>query len=74
MAPRTFKILELSLRDVFEALALIHHNSFEVFNTLLDCFPKDHFIGVIEDTFGVFFDDDSEKLLHQRVDKMCRDM
>lgn len=74
LAPKTFKLAELSLTEIFQSLAAIHDNSFEIFNTMLACFPQNYFIGVIEDSFGAFFDDDTEVKLNQRIDRMQRDL
>lgn len=59
-----FKLAELSLSEVFEALSKIHKDSFKIFHTLLRCYPTNYFVGVIEDTFGAFFDEKGEAKLH----------
>lgn len=74
LAPKTFRLAELSLTEIFTALAAIHKNSFEIFNTLLSCFPDNYFVGVIEDTFGAFFDNDSEEKLHRQLGRIQTEM
>lgn len=59
MTPKTFGLVDLSIKEIFEALYLIEKDAHIVWNNLTAAFPVDYFMGTIEDTYGAFFDKDS---------------
>ena len=67
MTPKTFKLVQLTLEEIFDALAKIHQDSFAIWRHLTAAYPQDYFVGVIEAEFGAFFDAESEARLKQEV-------
>lgn len=54
-----FKLIELSLEEIFEALNVIEKDATKIWTTLAKSYPKGYFDGVIEDTYGAFLDSDA---------------
>jgi len=63
LTPKTFKLVELSLEELFDSVSRIHRDAFLIWNHLTGAYPPDYFLGCIEDTFGAFFDNDSQERL-----------
>lgn len=74
LTPKTFGLMDLSLEEIMDGIRTLYPDAFVIFNTLLEGFPKDFFTGVIEDTFGAFFDNNSEKQLHRKIDTLTKEM
>ena len=66
--------MDLTIDEIFQAISKIHEDSFKVFRSLESCYPKDFFVGVIEDFFGAFFDKDSTAQLKKDVDSMMHEV
>lgn len=67
LTPKTFGLLDLTLKEIFDALALIETDARKVWRNLISSYPTDYFVGVIEDTYGAFFDKDSQAKLTSEV-------
>ena len=63
MTPKTFKLVELAIGELFESISKIHTDAFIVWNNLTAAYPPDYFLGCIEDAFGAFFDKESQEKL-----------
>lgn len=50
--------MDLSLKEIFYSVAIIEPDAYKVWNELSSAYPPAHFDGVIEDTFGQFYDED----------------
>ena len=74
LAPKAYDLLELSIEEIFQAISKIHQDSFKIFKSLESCYPKDFFVGVIEDFFGAFFDKDSTAMLKKDIDAMLHEV
>ena len=74
LAPKAYDLLDLTLEEIFGAISKIHQDAFKVFKTLENSYPKDFFVGVIEDTFGAFFDKDSTAQLKNDVNKLFEEI
>ena len=59
LTPKTFGLVDLTLKEIFDALALIERDARKVWRNLISSYPTDYFVGVIEDTYGAFFDKES---------------
>jgi len=64
LTPKTFKLVELTMEELFGSIARIHTDAFLVWNHLTTAYPPDYFVGCIEDTFGAFFDNESQDKLY----------
>ena len=53
-----FKLMELTLKEIFSALAIIQPDPYIVWEALTEAYPEGHFNGVIEDEYGAFCDED----------------
>ncbi len=51
-------------------MSISHPDPYIVWQALTDNYPEGHFNGVIEDTFGGFFDEDQQLELEASVDKL----
>ncbi len=51
-----FKLMELTIDEIFEALSIIETDASKIWTSLANSYPKNYFDGVIEDTYGVFLD------------------
>ena len=71
LTPKTFKLIELSLEEIFDSLSKINQDAFRIFGTLEASYPKDFFVGAIEEKFGAFFDNQTEIKLRDKMDR-CR--
>jgi hypothetical protein len=67
LTPKTFKFAELSIEEVMSTLAILYRDSFFIYKALTLAYPKDFFLGCIEDQYGSFFDSESETKLQQRM-------
>lgn len=47
-----FKLMELSLNDIFYSVSVVESEAAKVWNALIKNFPFGHFDGVIEDMYG----------------------
>ena len=50
-----------------ETMAILYNDNFFVWNALTTAYPKDFFLGCIEDQYGSFFDSESESKLQTRM-------
>ena len=67
LTPKTFGLVDLTLKEIFDALALIERDARKVWRNLISSYPTDYFVGVIEDTYGAFFDKESQARLTSEV-------
>jgi hypothetical protein len=56
MKPDQFRVADMKIDHLFEAVALVHKRPYQVFNALVEAFPKDHFKQCMKD--HVFQDDE----------------
>ena len=70
LTPKTFKLIELSLEEIFGSLAKINQDAFRIFGCLEASYPKDFFVGAIEEKFGAFFDNETEIRLRDKLDSL----
>ena len=62
--------MELSLEEIFGGVAIIHTDAFTVFDKFEQAYPKDYFVGAIEEKFGAFFDKDMINKLERELDRI----
>ena len=74
MTPKTFGLVDLSLDEIFESLAKIEKDAYVVWNKLTSAYPVDYFLGTIEDTYGAFFDQDSQSRLAEQTKAISREL
>ena len=74
LTPKTFKFAELSIEEVMETMAILYKDNFYVWNALTTAYPKDFFLGCIEDQYGSFFDSESESKLQTRMIQISQDL
>ena len=50
-----------------ETMAILYKDNFYVWTAMTNAYPKDFFLGCIEDQYGSFFDSESESKLQTRA-------
>ena len=67
MTPKTFGLVDLSINEIFQALSKIERDQRVLWLGLTNAYPVDYFLGTIEDTYGAFFDKDSQARLAEKI-------
>ena len=57
-----------------ETLAILYKDNYYVWTALTEAYPKDFFLGCIEDQYGSFFDSESESKLQSRMIQMSQEL
>ncbi|CDW79781.1 UNKNOWN [Stylonychia lemnae] len=70
LAPKAFKLMEMSLEEIFSSLSIIEQEASKIWTSLTNSYPAGHFDGVIEDTYGTFLDDEAEQEIGRQVQKL----
>lgn len=70
LTPKTFALMDLSLDEIFGGVAIIYKDAFEIFDSFEKAFPRDYFVGAIEEKFGAFFDKDMIRRLENEIDRI----
>eukprot|EP00347_Sterkiella_histriomuscorum_P000998 403373728 len=73
LAPKTFKLMDLTLDEIFGSLYIIEQDAAKVWAPFIKAYPKGHFDGVIEDTYGTFLDDEAQNEIGRSVQKLRAD-
>ena len=66
--------MDLTLQEIFDALALIETDAKKVLTTLTSSYPTDHFLDVIEETYGNSFDNETETKLSFQIGDIKNDL
>lgn len=62
-----FKLMELTLDEIFQALSIIERDASKVWTNLTNSYPLGHFDGVVEDTYGTFLDEEAQEKIGSEI-------